>query len=248
MGEITLDYSAAGVPVRSDLKDSQRDVLARLARPGPWLTGAERMAVAAESRHGANCRLCLERKRSVSPEHPQGEHARVSELPEALVEVAHRVRHDPQRLGRSWFQRMLERGLSEGAYVEAVGVVTFTAGLDYFCRAIGIPEFPLPEPEPGAPSGHVPAGLEAGRAWVSLLAPENASGSEADLYAGVAFVPNIARALSQVPDHARLLQDESRSHYLDLADLQDPSARRELDRLQMELVAGRVSALNECFY
>jgi hypothetical protein len=81
-----------------------------------------------------------------------------------------------------------------------------------------------------------------------MLAPEDASGPEADLYGGLAFVPNIARALSQVPDHARLLQTETRSHYVSLEDLANPKVGRDLDRLQIELVAARVSALNECFY
>jgi len=129
-----------------------------------------------------------------------------------------------------------------------VGAITFVAGLDYFCRAIGIPSFALLEPLPGEASGYVPQGLRSGEAWVSMLAPEDATGPEQGLYEGVAFVPNIARALSQVPDHVRFLQAETRSHYLDLADLADPKVRRDLDRLQIELVAARVSALNECFY
>jgi alkylhydroperoxidase family enzyme len=33
-----------------------------------------------------------------------------------------------------------------------------------------------------------------------------------------------------------------------MQDPANPSARRDLDRLQIELVAARVSALNECFY
>jgi hypothetical protein len=248
MSELELDYSAAGVPVREDLRATHRLLLEAIARPGPWLTGAERVALAAESRHAAHCALCLARKQSLSPEQPAGEHGRVSELSEALVEMAHRVRSDPQRLSRGWFERMLVQGVSEGIYVEAVGIITFTAGVDYFCRAIGIAPFELPKPVPGAPSGYVPKGLRSGEAWVSMLAPEDASGPEAALYEGIPFVPNIARALSQVPDHARLLQKETRSHYVHLKDLGNPKLGRDLDRMQIEFVAARVSALNECFY
>ena len=46
----------------------------------------------------------------------------------------------------------------------------------------------------------------------------------------------------------RTLRSETRSHYLDLADLNDMSVGRDLDRMQIELVAARVSAMNECFY
>jgi hypothetical protein len=83
---------------------------------------------------------------------------------------------------------------------------------------------------------------------VPILTPENASGPEADLYGGSPFVPNIARALSSVPDHARVLQLLARSHYLAIAEMGDPTKGRAIDRLQIELVAARVSALNECFY
>lgn len=248
MSTAILDYAAADVPVREDLRRTHGEMLAYIARPGPWLTGAERVALAAESRNVPECALCRARKASLSPEHPLGEHARVSDLPEPLVEMAHRIRNDPQRLSRRWFERTLEAGVSEGAYVEAVGIITFTAGVDYFCRAIGTPPFPLPEPQPGQPSRHVPGGLRGGSAWVAMLAPEDASGPEANLYEGVAFVPNIARALSQVPDHVRLLQRETRTHYVDLGDLQKPEVGRDLDRMQIELVAARVSAMNECFY
>jgi hypothetical protein len=143
---------------------------------------------------------------------------------------------------------VLAAGLEEGPYVELVGVVTFTAGLDYFCHALGIPHFGLPEPVPGEPSHYRPQNARGGTAWVAMIAPEDATGPEADLYFQGDFVPNIARALSLVPDHVRILQLESASHYVPMGDIPDPTVRRDLDRLQIELVAARVSAMNECFY
>ncbi len=243
----TNDYTGAGVPVREDLRETHAAMLDHLRRAGSWYTGAERLAIAAESRNALGCPLCLERKKSLSPELPTGEHARVSDLPEALVEIAHRIRLDPQRLSRSWFDRVVAKDLDEEHYVELVGIVTFTAGIDYFCRSIGIPPFRLPEPLPGEPSQHRPENVRGGTAWVSMLAPEDATGAESDLFDSE-FVPNIARALSLVPDHVRVLQVESASHYVSMADIQNPTVQRDLDRLQMELVAARVSAMNECFY
>jgi alkylhydroperoxidase family enzyme len=81
-----------------------------------------------------------------------------------------------------------------------------------------------------------------------MVEPENANGPESDLYAGIAFVPNIMKALSLVPDAARALQRSSDAHYVAVNEISDPSVRRAIDRMQMELVASRVSALNECFY
>jgi hypothetical protein len=75
-----------------------------------------------------------------------------------------------------------------------------------------------------------------------------ATGPEADLYPRVPKVPNVVRALSLVPDEVRGLLDLSAAHYLSPAQMMDLSAGRALDRLQIELLAGRVSALNECFY
>lgn len=175
----SLDYSPAGVPVRADLKDAHRAILHHLRSPGSWFTGAERLAIAAESRSAEECGLCAARKAALSPEHAVGEHARASDLPDALVEIAHRIRMDSGRLSRAWFDRQLDSGLDDGRYVEAVGIIAMLAGLDAFCSAAGIPRFVLPEALPGAPSAYRPANL---------------------------------------------------------------------DRLQIELVAARVSALNECFY
>jgi hypothetical protein len=46
----------------------------------------------------------------------------------------------------------------------------------------------------------------------------------------------------------RTLKDLSAAHYLSPEKMVDLTAGRSLDRSQMELIAGRVSALNECFY
>jgi hypothetical protein len=248
--EPAVDYSASGIAVRDDLRDAHRGMLEHLRRPGVWLDGAQRLALAAESRRAADCPLCRERKASLSPEHARGEHARgpaAAALPETLVEVAHRVRVDSGRLSRAWFERLLDAGLGVGAYVEAVGIVAFVAGIDAFSRALGAPPLALPAPLPGAPSRHRPEGLEEGIAWVPILTPASATGPEADLYPE-GFVPNIVRALSSVPDHVRVLKENNASHYVPLDQMGDPKAARSIDRLQIELVAARVSALNECFY
>jgi hypothetical protein len=81
-----------------------------------------------------------------------------------------------------------------------------------------------------------------------MIAAGDAAGAEADVYGGLAFVPNIVRALSLVPDQVRALRRWSDAHYLPVERIPDPTARRALDRTQMELVAARVSALNQCFY
>ena len=50
-----VDYSAAGIPVRDDLTKTHAELLGHLRAPGAWWTGAERVAIAAESRHALDC-------------------------------------------------------------------------------------------------------------------------------------------------------------------------------------------------
>ena len=245
MGKIALDCGPAAVEVREDLRAAHQGVLDHFRRPGSWFSGAERIAISAESRRAPACSLCQERKEALSPEHVQGKHGSAEKLADALVDVIHRVRVDSGRLSRRWFEATLASGLSEGKYVEAVGIVALTAGLDTQCRALGVPPFPLPQPLSGSPTGRSPEGMTRGIAWVPLLRPEDASGPEADLYGGGGFVPNILRALSLVPGHIPVMRNWSAAHYVDVA---DRTARRAIDRSQIELVAARVSALNECFY
>jgi alkylhydroperoxidase family enzyme len=219
-----VDYSAAGIPVRDDLTKTHAELLEHLRAPGTWWTGAERVAIAAEGRHALDCALCRERKDALSPSSVKGEH------------------------DSRWFDGVMAAGVSEEAYVEVIGVVTLLAGIDYTARALGAPPPALPEPLTGEPSRHRPATAKPGVAWVPMIELADADGPEADLYPDLAFVPNIMRALSLVPNEARKLQRSSDAHYVAMQDLANPSARRDLDRLQIELVAARVSALNECFY
>ena len=245
---VQIDYAPAGVEVREDLRRAHSLLWRHLASPGSWWTGAERVAIAAESRNAPGCGLCRERKAALSPAAVQGEHESLGALPASLVDVIHRVRRDPGRLSRSWFDGVVASGLDEGRYVEAIGVVAMLAGVDAFARALGMPPFALPEPLPGEPSGHRPACARPGTAWVAMVAPEDAKGPERDLYGTADFVPNIVRALSLVPDHVRVLRELSSAHYMGFAEIPDFRRRGALDRMQMELVAARVSSLNECFY
>lgn len=245
MGTDDLDYTAAGVEIRDDLRAAHLLVLDHFRKPGSWFTGAQRNAIATEARLALGCPLCRERKAALSPEHAEGKHATTGELGLALVDVIHRVRTDSGRLSRRFFERAIASGVTDDQYVETVGIVALTAGIDCLCRALGVPVFPLREPVPGKPSGQRPQGLVDGIAWVPLLPPEAAAGPEADLYGGADFVPNIVRALSLVPDHVHVLRKWSDAHYVELRNL---AAGRAISRPQIELVAARVSALNECFY
>lgn len=243
-----LSYASVPWPVRGDLLAAHRRVFERIARPGCWWTGAERVAIAAEARAARRCRLCADRKLALSPTAVAGAHDAAGALPETAVDAIHRVASDPARLSKSFYEKALAGGLSDGAYVELLGVVVQGVAVDAFCRALGAPLHPLPEPVPGAPSRERPAGARHDGAWVPLLGPETAGPDEADLFPGPQ-APYVTRALSLVPDAVRAVRDLLGAQYLPFERVPDPSfSGRSLSRAQMELLAARVSALNECFY
>ena len=243
-----VEYKGAQAPVREDLREAHRFILDHVRSPGTWWTGAERAAMAAEARAAVRCALCRERRQSLSPGAVRGRHDGPGALPENVVDAVHRIRSDPARLSRSWFDGVIAGGLEVTRYVELVSATSVMAGLDYFARALGVEPLPLPPPLPGEPSRHRPAGAKEGGAWVPIIDPADAAGPEADLYGGGDFVPNIVRALSLVPDEVRVLRRSTDAHYVPVAQIPDPTVRRALARPQMELVAARVSALNQCFY
>ena len=243
-----LDYAAAGVPIRDDLRAAQQFVWEHIGSPGTWWTGEQRVATAAEARQAAHCNLCGRRKAALSPQAVTGVHDTRGALPANLVDVIHRVRTDPGRLSRKWFDGVIASGLSVPQYVEAIGVVALLSGLDFFARALDIAPFPLPQPLPGEPSRYLPSSAKPGTGWVPMIAPQDAAGPEAELYGDIPIVPHIMQALSVVPDEARALRRSSEAHYVPMVHLGNPTVGRSLDRMQIELVAARVSALNECFY
>jgi len=243
-----ISYDAATVPVRGDFAAAHNRFWKRLAAPGAWWSGAERVAIAAEVRQARSCALCQTRKNALTPAAVQGEHDHLGALSEAAVDVIHRVVTDQNRLSRKWFNGILAAGLAAEQYVEIIGTVVAMVSIDSFCRGIGVPLNPLPEPQPGEPSHYRPPGAALEEAWVPMLLAERATGAEADLYGGKP-TGNVIRAMSLVPDEVRTLQDLSTAHYLPSEQVRNPTASAgTLNRMQMELIAGRVSALQQCFY
>ena len=89
------------------------------------------------------------------------------------------------------------------------------------------------------------------RRWPPILLPENAAPGDLDIYAemGGRRPANVISALSLVPDNVRWLNDQFAAHYLSWTEMGEiDKQHRTLTRPQLELLATRVSALNECFY
>ena len=244
----SLDYRLSPLPVRGDLIAARKRAWARLAAPGEWWPGAVRIAIAEETRAAETCGFCRERKAALSPYAVTGAHETATDLPEALVEVIHRIRTDPGRLTRRFYEEALAGGLADAEYVETVGVMATVIAIDSFCDAMGLPRHSLPAPLAGEPRRRRPAGAKEGLAWVPTVAPEDLTEAEAGMYDGLSAA-NIHRALSLVPAEVAGFFDMDSVHYLPDAQLRDFGTEyRALTHAQTEFLAGRVSAINRCVY
>ncbi|MCS5618980.1 MAG: hypothetical protein NZ808_03905 [Myxococcota bacterium] len=236
--------------IRDDLAAAQAQMLACLTEPGTWWTGTERRAIALEARAARDCGLCAERKVALSPFLVDGFHDGPAELDSAVVDVIHRIVTDPGRLVRSWYKGVIaDSGLTPERYVELVAATVIMNAVDVFARAVGYAPPALAEVTAGTPSKERPLSATVEGAWVPQI-PVGGDDWTA-LYEDREAVPQIGRALSLVPAEVNLLNSVSASHYMQLDDVSNPmhvEPGRAIDRLQMELVASRVSAVNECFY
>ena len=249
MTSTTLDYARAPWPVRADLSAAHTRAWQRLAAPGTWLTGRQRVAVAAEVRAAAACAHCQRIADALSPfTVNDGKHAVVTDLPDTWIDVIHRVRNDAARLTDAWYEALVGEGLRAQEYVEIVGVLATVVAIDSFCDALGLARHALPQPMPGEPPRVFPANVRAGLGRVPTLAPEDVTEAEADLYEGLSGA-NIHRALSLVPAEVWGFFDIDSVMYLPDSQLRDFALEpRAISHAQIEFVAARVSALNGCFY
>lgn len=120
-------------------------------------------------------------------------------------------------------------GLDRATYVEVVGVVSRVVAIDTFERGVGRSTRTLPDAEPGEPSRRSVEGVRRRAGWVPTrgsIGPPTALDSVR------------AEADAQERLHGAL--------YLSYSDMADLEAERWLSRPQMELIAARVSFLNEC--
>jgi len=239
---------------RAELMAAQASAWAWLGGPGVWWSGAERVAIVAETRHAPACALCQTRKAAAIPAAVLGQHDTVSALPAPAVEAIHRIRTDSGRLGPSWYRRLIGPELSEGQYVELVAIVAITVAVDSFREGAGLPALDLPLPLPGLPSRVTPPGTSTGLAWMPVLFPQDWAPPTADLYRMDPGPPergrgHIHHALSLVPEAMIAWWDMFEPMYLRSAEMRDFSREfRAISHAQIEMLAARTAALNQCIY
>jgi hypothetical protein len=242
---LSIDDSA--YPVREDLRLSHAQAWEAIARPGTWLTGERRVAVAAEIRQARTCGFCARLRASLSPNLP-GEHESLGVLSRAEVELIHRVVSDPGRLSEPWTESVLAMGLSEGEYVEIVGIIALVMIMDAFTRAIGVADQPLPQPVAGEPTRYRPPGARKQACWLPIVEPPDAVESDGFMYPSPK-AGYIYRGLSLVPESLRNYWALANIHYLPGQVIyQFDKSIRAISRPQTEILAARVSALHQCAY
>lgn len=217
-------YEDTPFAVTSEIAGSHVEAWRLLTRPGTWWTAAQRLAIATRTRE----RLALRGHPPWLRPEPPGD----GSLSPATAAVVDELALEAWTIDRSWADEAIA-AMGDGPYVELVAVVATVAMVDVFADAVGVGPEPLPHPETGEPSRIRPDGLGDIGAYVPTLDPFPAA--------------NVARALSLVPEANRLFRTVSVPAY-SAPGFTDLRWDTPLSRPQVELLASRVAAVNECFY
>lgn len=215
------------------IHSAQKDAAAAIAAPGDWLTGDQRVEAWRHARAAATDTLDQQRRAAISPFAVDGAHPSTDLLPAAAVEVVHRIASDPGRITRSWAEPLIAE-LGEETYTELVGIVAIVSVIDRIHDGLGVPRPELPTPQAGAPAKVRPDDVGDIGAWVSQTI-----GSA---------VANVSRTLSLVPVTNEPWRELVTTHYSRGIEFMQAVWDRPLTRPQVELVASRTTAWNECFY
>lgn len=212
-----------GTVIRDDLAQAHRQSLAHVAAPGSQLTAQRRLQIAAVARDAYL---------AADPSPPW-----VRPYGDAALDVAYRLARHAGTITQQWYEQVITEGMHPLEWVEVVGIVIATVPVVAFSRAIGAPLPGLPAPVDGPPHGReagelAPATLN----WVPVAAPADQTAS-------------VVQALSALPDEWDNLWQLAGAQYMSDAQMADPLWNRgTLSRPQMELVAGRISRIRECFF
>ncbi|MGI9610986.1 MAG: hypothetical protein ACR2NL_11905 [Acidimicrobiia bacterium] len=161
-----------------------------------------------------------------------GETAVSAVLSDVAVEAARRLAVEPAATTAAIVAGQPAAGMEHAAYVELTGVVSRLAAIDAVHRALGADLEPLPTPEAGEPTRTPqPAQARQGKAFVPMVGGAS-----------------IVGALSLVPDEMEAQRDIHGPLYMSYEDMAEYDYQGGLHRTQLELVAGRTSAINDCFY
>lgn len=237
-------YADSAFPVSAATASLHADELQSYSVPGTWCNAAERTALAAEAR---KARVAAGIQESCGDE----QLTENPDLHEPARQLARDVALGGATIDRNYCAATQAAGVTEGAYVEIVGLVARLAHLDVFARGIGVSARALGRPVDDRAATFERPSVAKNEGFFTATVPNAPAGGElAKTLYGKHQAANILRSLSLVPDEARRLNRVMDEEYFSMETIFDltHSSHEALSRPQIELVAARVSALNQCFY
>lgn len=237
-------YADSHYPVSQAVDALHADEMKSFSKTGTWGSAEQRTAVAAIARK-ARCEAGLHES--------VGDEALCDtvELPAAVRRLAVAVALGGQEIDLEFCRQAQSEGVTEGAYVEIVAVVSRLVNLDVFARGIGVPSRPLSAPADNTkPSFERPSEAIDEGFYTASVPCAPAGGALAKSLYGDGPVGNILRAVSLVPSEAHRVISLIKQQYFPAEKLLDFSSESDhaLSRAQIELVATKVSEHNQCFY
>nr|NIS39838.1 hypothetical protein [Desulfuromonadales bacterium] len=148
-------FEFAGSPVadrvRTDLRRVFRREWDRLALPGTWWDGSERVAIAQHARAAR-----------------YGAEPPPSNLPDPAAEAAETVGARPATIRQEWVEKIGD-AIGYPQYVEITGIASRLAAIDTVHDGLGAAHEALPSPEAGEPSRTEEPQARLGTAWVPMV-------------------------------------------------------------------------------
>lgn len=237
-------YADSSYPLSDTIKALHASELASFSECGTWGSAAQRTTVAALTR---KARVEAGLQDSVGDESLVD----LVKLPDPVQRLVRESALGGVDVDRDFYQQVLDEGVTEGAYVEIVALVSRIVNLDIFARGIGVSPRPLASPEDGAKPAYARPQEATDDSFFAASIPCGNRGGETGkaLYGGMQ-VPNVFRGASLVPDEGARVIALVQSQYLPAASMMDFSSSGEhaLSRAQIETVATKVSEHNKCFY
>jgi hypothetical protein len=230
MGNTTISLGE----VRQDLVRAHNQAIAALSKPGTWWTGAQRRELA------LTAQLAIGELDPVAPW--VGVSTVANKLPANLTapKIAHdaiyRISRHAATLTREWYEKVTAE-INPLAFVELCGIACTIAPVMAFRRSLGLPALEVGPAESGQPSKQKPDNIVAAQLnWVPVVGPADKDAA-------------VVQAFTAVPETNRVIWAMADAQYIPDKEMVDPNwTRGTLSRVQMELIATRVSQKRECFY
>jgi hypothetical protein len=230
MGNTTISLGE----VRQDLVRAHNQAIAALSKPGTWWTGAQRRELA------ITAQLAISESEPVAPW--VGVSTVANKLPASLTapkiahDVMYRISRHAATLTREWYEKVTAE-INPLAFVELCGIACTIAPVMAFRRSLGLPALEVGLAESGQPSNKEPENIVAAQLnWVPVVGPADKDAA-------------VVQAFTAVPETNRVIWAMADAQYIPDKEMVDPKwTRGTLSRVQMELIATRVSQQRECFY